>query len=230
MKIIPWIAAVFFTTIIVFTFSCDKIVPVVPPPIGGGGGGDTTVAPPPSEDSIVYTDIDPDEVVLGKYNLDLNHDDSADFIISRSLGTWTCRNGAEGPATTGYLLTIGIAVPAGENNEVMYADTSVGIADPVDSNVVIGADEHWSLQAGLELFSDHVSSCPVPFPNKVVLKWSAVTDKYLGLKFIKAGNTYYGWARVSTSTSGNLVNLMITVKDFAYNNVPGHAIRAGQKQ
>ncbi len=54
--------------------------------------------------------------------------------------------------------------------------------------------------------------------------WCGVSDKYLGLRFLIGANTHYGWARLDVSASGD----SFTVKDYAYNTVPGQSITAGQ--
>ena len=47
--------------------------------------------------------------------------------------------------------------------------------------------------------------------------------KFLGLRFESAGSTYYGWARLSIPSNGT----SFTLKDYAYNSVPGEGILAG---
>jgi Secretion system C-terminal sorting domain len=54
--------------------------------------------------------------------------------------------------------------------------------------------------------------------------WVGATDKYLPLRLVVNSNTYYGWVRLDIfpgSTS-------FTVKDYAYNSVPGACIQSGQ--
>ncbi len=48
---------------------------------------------------------------------------------------------------------------------------------------------------------------------------------YLGLRFTIAGETHYGWARLSIPSAAGF-----TLKDYAYNSVPGEGILAGQTQ
>src|SRR5437762_538264 len=55
---------------------------------------------------------------------------------------------------------------------------------------------------------------------------SPSSDGYLGLGLVKGTDTYYGWVHLSVSVSYNSVGF--TVKNYAYNSVPGQPILAGQ--
>lgn len=50
------------------------------------------------------------------------------------------------------------------------------------------------------------------------------TDKYMGIRFQKSGEWYYGWVRIVISPD----KLSFTVKDYAYNQQANEAINAGQ--
>ncbi|MBP7450203.1 MAG: T9SS type A sorting domain-containing protein, partial [Flavobacteriales bacterium] len=52
---------------------------------------------------------------------------------------------------------------------------------------------------------------------------SVDSSMFLGLQFDIAGSTFYGWARLSIPTTGT----SFTLKDYAYNSVPGAGILAG---
>lgn len=51
-------------------------------------------------------------------------------------------------------------------------------------------------------------------------------NKFLGLKFVLNGETYYGWARVDTKSSGNTITAEVI--DYAYQTTPNTPIYAGQ--
>lgn len=51
-------------------------------------------------------------------------------------------------------------------------------------------------------------------------------DKYVGMKFVSAGQTYFGWFRVNITNGGK----KFVIKDAAFNNTAGSAIMAGQMQ
>jgi hypothetical protein len=46
-----------------------------------------------SNAQIVYTDVNPDTTIDGSYNLDLNNDGTADFILQVSATRLTCGHG-----------------------------------------------------------------------------------------------------------------------------------------
>ena len=56
-----------------------------------------------------------------------------------------------------------------------------------------------------------------PFANK--------GDKYIGLKFKIDSNTHYGWVRVNV----NKYSTAITIKDYAYEDIPDLGIKAGEQ-
>lgn len=65
-----------------------------------------------------------------------------------------------------------------------------------------------------------------PFGLHYYGKWIKVSDRYLGLRFQIAGNTYYGWARLSVREQGRKITATLT--GYAYETIPSKAIIAGQ--
>jgi hypothetical protein len=55
-------------------------------------------------------------------------------------------------------------------------------------------------------------------------EWIGVSDKFLGVKFNIGANTHYGWARLDVSAGADTIRL----KDFAYNQMAGTGLDAGQ--
>jgi hypothetical protein len=51
------------------------------------------------------------------------------------------------------------------------------------------------------------------------------SEGYVGVKFMAAGNTHYGWAKVSVSADGKSA----TISEAAFETVPNTAIEAGDK-
>ena len=64
----------------------------------------------------------------------------------------------------------------------------------------------------------------VVYGSSTYANWVGVNDKYLGVRFSIGANTHYGWVRLSVSAS--VAN--ITIKDYAYQTLPGVGITAGQ--
>ena len=52
--------------------------------------------------------------------------------------------------------------------------------------------------------------------------WVKQTNKFLGLRFLIGDRFHYGWARLTTTTSGTVLT------GYAYESDPGHQILAGQ--
>lgn len=57
--------------------------------------------------------------------------------------------------------------------------------------------------------------------------WANVTDRFLGLRFKIGQNTHYGWVRMDVSANPAFLTIAATVKDWAYESVPGAGIHAG---
>jgi hypothetical protein len=55
--------------------------------------------------------------------------------------------------------------------------------------------------------------------------WPNSSDRYLGLRIISNGQTYYGWARLSVFVDKSEASFKI--KDYAYESTPGKSIHAG---
>lgn len=199
--------------ILIFSASCSK------DPKNPGNN-------PKTNSKIIYTDVSPDSIIIkygarSKYKLDLNNDGIADFIIGYSYIQNRC--GGEGAA----------------NRMIEYIDTSIGGknqvlgeygADTLNNSFVIDANGRWFTNFDLYLVASENSRGTCPWGTDHFGPWFNVTDKYLGLKFIKDGSTYYGWARL-TSAGTSLTDFsgyFITLKDYAYNSIPNQAILAGQ--
>jgi hypothetical protein len=69
-----------------------------------------------------------------------------------------------------------------------------------------------------EFVSDHSPPWQGPWPSE--------TPQYLGLKLVKDGKTYYGWAQVRLDRK---YAYALGILDHAYNPHPGRSIRAGHE-
>src|ERR1700683_4495618 len=56
--------------------------------------------------------------------------------------------------------------------------------------------------------------------------WVNVKNRYLGLRFKIKGKTHFGWARLSVQVQNHTV--VGTLTGYAYETIPGKAIKAGQ--
>ncbi|MDX1542962.1 MAG: hypothetical protein R3214_03375 [Christiangramia sp.] len=166
------------------------------------------------DSSIIYTDIKPDFVVeniIDSYDLDLNNDKIADFIISNRLyenwdwlGITAIRHDGIISVEPWYTH----AVPIERDSEIFY---------PVNPNT----GQHYA-RAGIIA----IEAC---FVNEEGLgcsyDWAGKNDKYLGLQIKIDGQMHYGWLRMEVANVGEWV-----IKDYAFNSIPNMPILAGQME
>ena len=162
---------------------------------------------------VMYTDVDPDyshdapnNNGFAVYPLDLNADQTVDFVIASKdtlIGTTALR----------YT----VAAPYGAGNAVA-GETPSGYdyALALDMNSMVDATLNWI--AATNTMAYNVNSA-----NPYNENWNGVTDKYLALKFDVGGNMHYGWARLDSYAIGD----SIVVKDYAYEATPDTGIMTG---
>jgi hypothetical protein len=180
--------------------------------------------------SIVYTDVNPDSLLLALsllvsdekfYYLDLNHDGTKDYVVETGQGRAPCfMNGISSATLASYSSFISKG-----SNSVTDTVFSSGIKYPVPLNLSKGINQNSSFsQSGTLAKYD---ACRSGFLGRVYGLfglWSGVTNKYLGLRLVKGSSVYYGWIRMDVATNGRYV----IIKDYAYNSLAGRPILAGQ--
>jgi len=168
--------------------------------------GVALVALPPSATAeVVYT---PANVSIGSpFSLDLNHDGIADFTLLH------CRCFS----ASGHSLSFRAQLDVPGNgivNEALSAGVLIGQGQPfITESTAYGGP---ILARGFVYGT--MSRFSGIFANAV--------DKFLGLKFVINGQIHYGWARL---TVPNLFVLPSLVTGYAYETLPNHPIRAGQR-
>ncbi len=163
------------------------------------------IASAPASASIIYTDVNPDSVAFGNSTItwDMDNDGTKDFRIT------TAASGNIG-------FSIMQAGQLGTTNSVLVNGSNAALA--LNLNDAISASSTvWHLMTSNNPQMTLVNG------STVTGTWAGATDKYLGLKFVKASNTYYGWARLTVSGS----SLNVVLKDFAYESTPNQQILAG---
>ena len=215
-------------------FSCNKR----PLPTGGNRGkiiGDTTIVTP-AKDSIVYTDVSPDLAILkfrtDSFRLDLNNDGIYDFTFLGSYSADKCGDFLDGLYAIDDSFLIAPAINS--NNEIIT--DGAGKAFAIDSASAIATDSIWASTPQILLYgaAKAVGHCTTLLPD-VQGYWLNASDKYIGLKFRKSNNVYYGWLRLTCTytVSAQVRNLLVPgnfiIKDYAYNAAPKKPILAGQK-
>jgi len=163
---------------------------------------------------IVYTDVNPDFAHPGNeigYGLDLNNDANFDFAMFS----------ADTVVTSGARIRYTVIAPYGtaaaSNAIAGESPSGYDYALALNSGDMIDATLNW-------IAATNTMAYNVDSSNPYNENWNGVTDKYLGLKFVVAGNTHYGWARLDVQAVADVW----TLKDYAYNGTPNGSITAGQ--
>jgi hypothetical protein len=160
---------------------------------------------------IIYTDINPDFAGhdTTATNLDLDNDGVDDFKFLQVFG----------PAVVigTFQSHVGHSFLGSDGNGTSYRYAyALNNGDPISAG-----QSNWF--PGANFGTLNYDACQ---GGNGPSHWCGVTDKYLGLRFQIAGNTHYGWARLDVSASG----ANWTLKDYAYNSVPGQVLNAGDGQ
>ena len=170
---------------------------------------------------IVYTDVDPDLTItqtdIGStvYALDINNDGITDATLTASR------------TSTNNSVFLGTS-----NGSQALMCCPILLTKAINFNVFIGSDASgtgasWTNDQQGRLRQVPTSGGgghggwggnPIPFGD-----WSNPMDRYLAIRFSLGGDWYYGWVRVSVSAGAN----SFTIRDYAYNGVPGEGILAG---
>lgn len=166
---------------------------------------------------IVYTDVNPDSVSSGVYNLDLNNDATTDFIISQTVGSPICTH------NTHY-----IRISPTGNNEVLTNSTPY--VYKLSSNTVIDTSTNfWSNNANQTMLYYHWQTLMCPGGAYAGQgNWLNAVNGYLGLKLFVNNIPYCGWALLNTSSSASSGIPTFTIQGYAYNSIPGEQIAAGE--
>ncbi len=173
---------------------------------------------------VIYTNVDPDETYTtgNSYALDLDNDLTIDFNIDaiNLNGTYSGYN----------IVGDGIRVDALGSNSVMggigvVLGQNYRFVDTIDLNQPVGSSGNFvtnsSFITGVVGAAKGVLNGFVPLN---IGEWLGIYDKYMGFKFKSGANTYYGWARFDIAADGT----SFTIKDYAYNSLPGTTILTGE--
>jgi hypothetical protein len=200
--------------------------------------------------AILYTDLNPDEVInTGEaYDLDLNNDATRDFVIEIEQ--------FDNPTNTAYPNTWGTswfdnvvnctsggatgAYPATNINPI-HIDSSFA-ADKAPGDVISAGLSNWSngwphVARGFQQYHRHMTSVYVTTATGGYMTTYSVTDKtsdfygpwrgqgpkFLGLAVLVGGDLHYGWARCTVANNCQTV----TIHDYAIQDLAGVPILAG---
>jgi hypothetical protein len=170
----------------------------------------------PAEAEIVYTQAHHVINANQTYKLDINQDGTPDFELKNVFNTFSGNS-------AGYLQVL----PGRMANEVWAAPVH---AHDCGSEIVCAA----ALIRGKSVGPQGAFKAAFPQGEAMAASdaassnfgsWLNVTNRYLGLKFVVAGQTHYGWARLTVT--GTRFMLTATLTGYAYETTPNTPILAG---
>jgi hypothetical protein len=168
----------------------------------------------PAEAEIVYTQVHHVINANQTYKLDLNQDGTPDFELKNVFHTFS-------GASAGYVQV----VPGRNANEIWAANapgcgTLLSCAAALRKGDSVGPRGafHPEFPQGERMAQSDIHSYRSG-------SWLNVTNRYLGLKFVIAGQTHYGWARL-TVTAQRFV-FTVTLTGYAYETTPNTPILTG---
>lgn len=164
---------------------------------------------------VVYTNVTPDSTITtgGSYDLDLDNDGTADFVLGVTSGAYTYGsftipyNLGTISANTANAIDTSTTQFSAEHNTNDAINSSLNWADPsTTSYQVLG-------------FAPGGAFAGYNYGNFV-----GATNKFIGLRFQIDGLDHYGWVRIDMASDGST----ITIKDYAYDATPGATSYCGQ--
>lgn len=180
-----------------------------------------------SNAQIVYTNI-PDVGLkchssncLESYSLDLNSDGTSDFTINASAYSSIIEYCPRCPSYNNHVYIN----PLNGNGVAVLALNNYPAAFVLNNE--IGPSLTWE-NVPITSFTLTQTFCGCAFSQcfcSLNGNWTTNKDRYIGLSLIVNNQTYYGWVRVSATTSSK--NASCKILDFGYESTPGQPILAG---
>ena len=152
--------------------------------------------------------------------IDLNHDGNADFNIFGEFGSG-------GFSSVPIFRTALVYAGAQPGNQIGVVSTfaGIGIAQALNFGQEVGPNLRFS-SAIRHTFKLAEFYSIGSGPKSAVGEFYDQKNKFVALKLALNGETYYGWARVSTKEVGD--KLAFELVDYAYQSTPNLPILAGQ--
>jgi hypothetical protein len=179
--------------------------------------------PLPAQAKIVYT---PAHVTLGShqsYELDLNHDGITDFVF---YGGGVSSHYCIGRRLLVCASQYASIYPALAPNAIVGKSGGAAALWP---GAQIGPKRFWAgrlIEHAKRFCTSGATNCTTKFYGPWANGGEGFKDHYLGFKFVVNGKLHYGWARLNTSAGWTFG---VTLTGYAYETIPGKAIKAGQK-
>lgn len=174
--------------------------------------------------NIIYTDVNPDETVNigGAYGVDMDNDGTIDFSIAAQ--TEVIQN-----IVTVNIFGTGIVPLNNNKNKIVgsvenFNGTNVMLSSNLAYGTEIGASSSL-LDTTSGEFGTFLLGAEDDGTFGVTTGYFLDATGYIGVSFEKAGQTYYGWIRVTANTGQ--ANANVVVLDYAYEDTPNTPIMAG---
>jgi len=185
--------------------------------LAAGTAGVSAIAlAPPAEAKIIYTKTNTPIPVCKPYSLDLNHDGTTDFTISN------CINGMSSIGWAWVGVDTVDAPRTSRLNEVVWHSGFVADLPP---NAPVWKNrnfaEYYPVMAACTVVHNRST-----YQTNSRGPWRNVQSRYLGLKFLIAGQTHYGWARLNVKLNKKC-NFVVTLTGYAYETIPNKLIFTG---
>jgi hypothetical protein len=164
----------------------------------------------PAQAKVVYTPAHQIIGANGVYNLDLNQDGTVDFLIQQwNYGNWASNNQLLADPAVGNAVL---------GSKFRAAALTAGASIGPNQNFIAGASN-----GEVMLSITHFTTGGTSFVHG---SWANVRNRYLGLKFQIAGETHYGWARLSVQRQR--FHFIATLTGYAFEDIANTPIIAGE--
>jgi hypothetical protein len=185
---------------------------------GAAGVGLFAVAHP-AQARIVYTKTHQVIGLNGKYDLDLNHDRTVDFVLQQIdyCNSTSCFGFQR------HLLakeTPGNAVEGSVGSQGRHFAAALKGGAPIGPRQRFISGGH-NGETMLSVWYDQDFQTLHTYG-----KWNNLNNRYLGLKFKLGRKTHYGWARLSVHNQEGQITGVLT--GYAYETIPNKPIIAGK--
>jgi hypothetical protein len=170
----------------------------------------------PAEAKIIYTQVNQTIGTNGIYPLVFTPDGTIDFLILQSGRP--SFGGSSGN-------DLGARPPLG-NSAVASVSGGRTWAAPLKKGSLISSKRQFKGNRYGSSLAPMVAAERTGSHTFLFGPWVNLDNRYLGLKFQIDGKTHYGWARLSVHLKQRYITAKLT--GYAYETIPGKAIRAGQ--
>jgi hypothetical protein len=164
---------------------------------------------------IVYTPAHIQIPTNSSVPIDLNHDGVADFSFASNSGA------------NGYPMFALEVSPARSRNGVWgKGQNGERFASNLQAGRKVGANKQYFQAAGAPALMASVLSRS--YSSRTGGQFPYASGRYLGLRFVIAGEIHYGWARLNVPSLSPHGGILAVVTGYAYETIPGKPIITGK--